>query len=1347
MSAELVSLRPFARMGVVTAAATDPDTFGPTGHHVRWFVSAAAGFPASGFTVRHVDDALWDARRRDIEEVADLTGATGWTSELNWAGRDRHHPVHASAVVLSTADADLEPTSSGLRVRRRGSGRHLLIHFTEPVIAVRLTFRGIGADRTTRGRDTRNRSTPRIDVRHGAAQIETVELTETVTIERPGITDLLIPNSVEAIASLRFVRELAAAELAHREGAQRAHLEIPAGAAAAFDLSLVEKGIRNRLFAGNSLNDLVSRYPATQVNELVTHLRSTIGRPDHTVAIPEAHGRAPAKVNVLDHIRLATLDPNLARMTATYWVDLEPKPGLYVIQGDHDDPAKTISLGFAFSRHAAEPPRIEAVVAEQLPGVEFRGSTPLGRAGLTVRRSTPPLSNTSTMAMLDVRRHRGGRTEWLTEKRIQLATADGDRVFTDRQLPVPGSYSWSVSPVDVFGRVGPPADTADLAMVDLERPIPPKHLVASVEQHGAPWLDPSRRRPEDRTGVIRATAELGEAQWVVAPDITELRWCWRPDPDGAADRSPSAWQVIHSSKVAPPDGQRIVLGGTARLTSYNLPVAHAAVRDSAPDAALRARLDPAVRAAEDALPPEQDLVEVLLNTALFEPDLFTGCRIEIGGTIVPILGSTAGVAHDDDTTSDRRLTARLFVPVMAATNAITGATVLSVTHHLGLDWSPGLEAESGDGELPPPLIAVPLAAGPLPDDRAEGGDLAIDLRFAPSTGSLPVPQSHDDAQGDSTPTTIVGRVVADHHGTAGPAASTTRTVLIRVRPDDANQLLQIERLGLEIEAVARHHRPLVMPKTTLGLDGAPGDIDVDLHPADRFATIWISAFTVDRGGMESAQVATPAEIRAVRPPPAVEMTPPYPEREGSDAENGQLSLPDVDGESTVAIAWATADAGTLAPHVRYELGRALASTIIATDRARWARGGDLDAQIPLGVVPGHAIDLELQHGYETLPNGLVRVVATVTTSAERAAVTALTSGRARVGTGPTARHHRLVAVAPVNTVDATAGATAAVEILMRPSVDATVLASDPSPSTCRLESSPDYSAVLGDDDRLRQLADVTGGGADDGNDQAFGLVTSIAVPARRFVDRAPGRGRSRFFYKVRAVFPGEARSAWSPSSVAFHQVDAVPAEPPSDLLISPASGTASFRLPDDPLVIGVGVTVESGDEHTEYRYEADNGDPASTLRPARITTRRGLLDLATVVGSAAFDDPGAAPVAGVYPATVDRSAPAPGANLLDDGSVPRSISLGTELDGVPLAIRLASTSSTEQWLEAIPGRYEIDLPAELGAANATADPPPPGAVRYRIRTLKRVDVAGTFIDVDSDEITIDAPRTIHALGG
>jgi hypothetical protein len=167
-------------------------------------------------------------------------------------------------------------------------------------------------------------------------------------------------------------------------------------------------------------------------------------------------------------------------------------------------------------------------------------------------------------------------------------------------------------------------------MIDLERPVPPKNLVASLKQTGAPWSDPSKRDPRlDLTGSVSASAEFGEAQHTVAPDAGKLRWCWRRGHEGASNRDPSAWQELAATSIVAPDSVVVGWPEQARLTRYPFEVADVRVLDAAALRKRLDRLDPITSDALDRVPAPEPLVEILLAVALLEPDLFKGHRIVI----------------------------------------------------------------------------------------------------------------------------------------------------------------------------------------------------------------------------------------------------------------------------------------------------------------------------------------------------------------------------------------------------------------------------------------------------------------------------------------------------------------------------------------------------------------------------------------------------------------------------------------------------------------------------------------------------------------------------------------------
>jgi hypothetical protein len=158
-------------------------------------------------------------------------------------------------------------------------------------------------------------------------------------IERPGITDVLIPTGIIRLRRIAFVPERFASEAVRRElSAPVATRTLPTTVAEALALVDAPSGIENRMLTAGSLDDVTSRYPVAAIEQLVGWMIATVDEPGHVVTGTALPGLAPVQVRVLDQLNLAALDPNIARMLALYWVDPEPGAGLYVVAARYAQP-------------------------------------------------------------------------------------------------------------------------------------------------------------------------------------------------------------------------------------------------------------------------------------------------------------------------------------------------------------------------------------------------------------------------------------------------------------------------------------------------------------------------------------------------------------------------------------------------------------------------------------------------------------------------------------------------------------------------------------------------------------------------------------------------------------------------------------------------------------------------------------------------------------------------------------------------------------------------------------------------------------------------------------------------
>jgi hypothetical protein len=387
----------------------------------------------------------------------------------------------------------------------------------------------------------------------------------------------------------------------------------------------------------------------------------------------------------------------------------------------------------------------------------------------------------------------------------------------------------------------------------------------------------------------------------------------------------------------------------------------------------------------------------------------------------------------------------------------------------------------------------------------------------------------------------------------------------------------------------------------------------------------------------AGRLSSAAQVTAVRPPPRGQPSAPFPC--GHPEQDGYATPPNRAGRATVCLEWIYNGPPSDMVGLRFEVARALDQTIIATDRRNWMVGQSAPGQAPapglpptsitiVGVEPGSGpsrlrITADVPGDSETdvafadgllwaggaffLDGSLLRASGRVTFEVEAGPGGPPAPGQAELyplpvppvagfvatidSVWPAADLYRIALAEGSLATDALTGSLvggcliqdgprqarfqitrASAEgdfvLLVRP-----VAGDAPVSGDCRIETAPDYSRLSGKPRKLRQLADKPG------NEDAFGVVTGVPVPTGvwTFRDEIPGVGRSAFYYRVRAVDPANNRSAWSPTSAPFWQVDSTPPEAPRDLRIVPGDRCVELRwtAPLDPRV----------DEYHVYRLD------------------------------------------------------------------------------------------------------------------------------------------------------------------
>lgn len=621
-----------------------------------------------------------------------------------------------------------------------------------------------------------------------------------------------------------------------------------------------------------------------------------------------------------------------------------------------------------------------------------------------------------------------------------------------------------------------------------------------------------------------------------------------------------------------------------------------------------------------ALAEPPPLVEVLLDRALLEPNLFNGGTLHSGGQSYPILYSTRGPAFEDDPTTAARVGLPPGANIAAGIGVVLAApaSFLEVIGHVEPLPASGL------------AITVPAQGHPAGTDCLVGGVATIDgrihnvvqareeadgLRLELRPLGLPPADLHDlvGSQAHVIPPQVRGLTI---QGTVpdevrqlpggevafdvvrdGETVTYVARVVSDVRTDGTNKFDLLGRLSNPARAAlqpgvtrGRYYAPYRVPLTaTLSAAGTMGDagtLSLPIPAGRTSQSAFLAASAFDPRENES-RLSSPAQVTAVKPPPTGAPGRPYPCGQDTDAEAGYATPPDRRGRATVCLAWDVADDLSPAAGLRYEVVRALDSGILATHRRNWLLG---KATIAPPVEAGPQLTGSLTSVSFDAARGLYRVELTASLAGPEAA--ALRGGRLSQGDD----HFQVTAVA--------AKAAGVLELVVRPVAQGT-----PVTGNATLHGPPDYADVRDDPDALRQLAEA--------NPEAFGLVTAVPIAATQFTDEVPGIGRNRYFYRVRAVDAGENRSAWSEVSVPFYQVDTTPAEVPRRFGVVPGHRTAELVwLPsNEPGIVGYHVYRTEGDEPPEFHPATITPHATVSLadispRPLRVVGRRLVLPVA-----------------------------------------------------------------------------------------------------------------------------------------
>jgi len=411
-----------------------------------------------------------------------------------------------------------------------------------------------------------------------------------------------------------------------------------------------------------------------------------------------------------------------------------------------------------------------------------------------------------------------------------------------------------------------------------------------------------------------------------------------------------------------------------------------------------------------ALAEPSSIVEVLLDRALLEPNLFDGGTLRVDGQSneIPILYSTSGPSFNKENAATA---ARVGLPPGTQITENSSLTLIAAKTDKG---SPQVQALTIKPTLQNRLLDVA---------KVPGGEIAFDI--TPRNGET---------------RTYEARVVSD----AKANNSGTFDVLVRL----SNMALTNLYTGITV----RYYTPyLVIPKvnfTNAGSGGGNADtLHLSIPPGQTSQNAYLSVSTLDLRGNESP-LSSPVQVTAVSPPPVGAPSQPYPCNQDSGAEAGYATPPDRQGHATVCLTW---DTGDLNPsrNLRYEVARALDNGILAAHRRNWLLG---KADVAETMKTKEPLKGNLDAVHLDQKSGLYRLKTNIDLAGENPAV--FRGGRLSQGD----RHFQITAVASNEKK---------LELVVRPMIQN---ADGPATGEVTLYAPPDYSEVKNNFVALQGLA-------------------------------------------------------------------------------------------------------------------------------------------------------------------------------------------------------------------------------------------------------------------------------------
>jgi len=1244
----------------VTGLWPKTKSVGPSGIHLRWMFPPEVGFPHKGVFIHRLP-----------------------TAKIPWECQSAAKPLVAGAVssgksvgpyTLYYADSAAKLSAVGpsgsriLEIPNKLTGHKLALVFSSSVLRCKITFIGPRDDLEVRAYS----GTVEVDCHLNIASSSNATK-RVLEVSGGAITSVVV--SLNA----RFIEEVCIAHAKLDWGRALVHLKAPPSVSAA--LKRLEPGLFNRY--SKSTDDAVARYKVP-AGEIVSALKKLLA-PDDTFEDPNV---SPEKLLIpsdSDHpisgyrpqqmLLAAALDPNIARLIGLLWVDRAsgnngPEPGQsysYMVSG-------TWKQGFTLNGYAVDIGSQEGPMPDfgstdppegnVVPGRRWLGREPLSRVALRWNSPLPVMKDkASTAVAFDLYRHNGNKKSWLTEENVVLVPSqiykNKSACYLDDEVRL-GKVQYDVIPIDLFGQVGESVSSASILVTDIEAPPPPVRTYTKIRQPGMPWLTAEQRAQNTGIAELGVAFEYGAAQFQQAPDAETVRLYWRAD---SSTDEIEATSVVVSKSAVDDQSSRWTLKISANSQLDTAQFVGGVVRFGV-EAPISQRRAFAILAA-----PSPDFIvitgpastELAGGSCLMRSD---GHRRDLWHLISENIKLPAGIqlaietnfdvnSRTLDTTISNTSTAPMPRPQPIPTYVGNTEAFADQTEERHVYQIPLTLIEAGDldgavlqigGEQ---RMVLGSSAGAMCQIELDGSvavgiNTTVQLKF-PSDSNVHIIEIKDgiDSLGmqqhepggelafDVADTLIVARVI-------GHSRATSNSV-----PD----LLLVRFLGNQIPNTpatavfhARHHIAVDVAVTP----GVQGDISLPTLDGTRMGFVALTAVDL-RGNEGPLSAAVPFAV--VQAPPDSIPQQPFPCGELTAAA-GYSEPVSANGMSTFCLQWISES------ELRYEVARALDTTIIATDRRGWrdanrAAGlgswdiqitsiepldtGDIVARFSLPAdvdwssLPRPAISqsdklYKLNHidtdryriqGEHELTVGDAALHAVPILPARQLDVSVLVENSKVIVTPillekiPTlvggrldVNQHRYQITAAV-----TASGNQRATVVLRAITDGAP--STPS-GTGKLYQPPNHSQIEGDVKVLRALAMKRG------NEDSFTLVSGVSVKGDRFRDVLPGRGSNRFFYRIRGVDAANNRTGWSAPSVPINLADTTPPTAATEITAQPGERQVKLRWRHDAngwnmsyvitrtrgeeqIEVGVVDVQTGGSTGTDYHVFVDN--TAEGLRP------------------------------------------------------------------------------------------------------------------------------------------------------